>query len=81
MSEPAFDHLGVYSTLAHLYELRVSRLLAAGDHEGAMRAYERTRHWLVLYASGATSGAEGTANSRERDQRLNTLRGALGLDS
>ena len=77
----SLDHLGVYSTLAHLYEQRVSRLLAAGDHEGATRAYERARHWLVLYASGATSGGEGAANSRERDQRLGMLRGALGLDA
>jgi hypothetical protein len=77
----SLDHLGVYSQLAHLYERRVSRLLAAGDTEGAMRAYERARHWLVLYAAGATSGGEGAALSQERDQRLAALRGALGLDA
>jgi hypothetical protein len=76
----SLDHLGVYSTLGHLYEQRVSRLLGAGDQEGAMRAYERARHWLWLYAAGATSGGEGAALSEERDQRLSALRGALGLD-
>ena len=77
----SLDHLGVYSQLAHLYERRVSRLLAAGDTEGAMRAFERARHWLVLYAAGATSGGEGAALSQERDQRLAALRGAVGLDA
>jgi len=45
----SLDHLGVDSTLAHLHELRVSRLLPAGDHEGAMRAYE----WPATGSSSA----------------------------
>jgi hypothetical protein len=71
----ALDHIGVYSSLAHLYEKRHARLVRAGRQEEAEAARERAVHWLVIYASSATSGGEGTALSRERDQRIAALGG------
>jgi hypothetical protein len=71
----AVNHLGAFSSVAHLYEERYARLARAGQHEAAARAKERAIHWLYTYASGATSGGEGTALSHERDQRIAALGG------
>jgi hypothetical protein len=71
----ALDHIGVYSSLARLYEERYARLLRAGREEEATAARERAVHWLTVYASSATSGGEGAALSRERDQRISALGG------
>lgn len=69
----AGNHIGIYSSIAHLYELRVARLRDAGDDARAERAAERAEHWLYRYAGSATSGGEGAALSRERDLRLRAL--------
>jgi hypothetical protein len=71
----ALDHIGVYSSLARLYEERVARLVHAGREEEASAARERAIHWLTVYASSATSGGEGAALSRERDLRIAALGG------
>ena len=69
----ALDHIGVYSSLAHLYELRIGRLNDEGRDEDALAARDRAVHWLDVYASSATSGGEGAALSYERDQRKRAL--------
>ena len=71
----AVDHIGAFSSVAHLYEGRYARLQRAGRDEEATAARERAIHWLDVYASSATSGGEGTALSRERDQRVAALGG------
>ena len=71
--QKAVDHIGAYSSIANLYEKRCARLEDAGRHEEAAAARERAIHWLYVYASSATSGGEGAALSRERDQRLSAL--------
>jgi hypothetical protein len=71
----ALDHIGAYSSVAHLYEERYARLVRAGQDDAALAARERAIHWLTIYASSATSGGEGAALSRERDQRIAALTG------
>jgi hypothetical protein len=72
----SLDHIGAYSSVAHLYEERYARLVRAGKDDGAaLAARERAIHWLTVYASSATSGGEGAALSRERDTRIAALTG------
>ena len=73
--QKALDHLGVYSSLAYLHELRYARLLREGKQGAAAEARERAIHWLYAYAGSATSGGEGAALSLERDQRIAALGG------
>lgn len=68
--QASIDHIGVCSQIAYLYELRLERLLAAGDVDGAKAAAERAGQWLHGYAASATSGGEGAALSQERDERI-----------
>ena len=75
--EKALDHIGVYSSLAHLYELRCARLTREGRDDAAEAARKRAIHWLYTYAGSATSGGEGAALSRERDQRIAALGGEV----
>ena len=70
----AVDHLGAYSSIASLFEARQSRMQRAGRTDEAMAAADRATRWLYLYAGGATSGGEGAALSRERDQRISAIR-------
>src|SRR5689334_10249038 len=59
--------------IAHLYELRCKRFLAAGQIEAA-RAAARTGHdFMLSYASGATSGGEGVALSAEAEEYRQNL--------
>jgi hypothetical protein len=69
----ALDHIGVYSSLAHMYELRIGRLNSEGREQEALAARDRAVHWLDVYAGSATSGGEGAALSYERDQRKRAL--------
>jgi hypothetical protein len=71
----ALDHIGVYSSLAYLHELRYARLLREGKQGAAAEARERAIEWLYAYAGSATSGGEGAALSLERDQRIAALGG------
>jgi len=71
----AVDHIGAFSSVAHLYEGRFARLQRAGRDAEANAARERAIHWLDVYASSATSGGEGTALSREREQRIAAVGG------
>src|SRR5687767_751687 len=71
----AVDHIGAYSSVAHMYEERYARLLRAGRTDDAEAARAQAIRWLHAYAGSATSGGEGAALSRERDQRINALGG------
>ncbi|MBL8752501.1 MAG: hypothetical protein JNK15_04295 [Planctomycetes bacterium] len=71
----AIDHHGAPMQVAHLYELRGHRLRTLGDVAGARTAYETSGAWMDRMASGATSGGEGEALSRQRDEH----RARLGL--
>jgi hypothetical protein len=71
----AVDHIGAYSSVAHLYEERCARLARAGRDADAVAAKDRAIHWLYAYAGSATSGGEGAALSLERDQRIAALGG------
>lgn len=64
--------------IAELYRRRMHRLKAAGDVAGAEAAFARSYHWMCSFASGATSGGEGAANSLARDEHLERLVGELG---
>lgn len=78
--EQAIDHLGVNASKAELSRLRMRRLLAAGDSMGALEAFRRAERWITFYAACATSGGEGTALSRERDEFRGALVSELGYD-
>jgi hypothetical protein len=54
--------------IAHLYALDVDRLLALGDIGGARRASGEADRYMAIWASWSTSGGEGTARSRARDE-------------
>ena len=71
----ALDHIGVYASLATLHEERRARLLSMGNLEEATTAKARAIHWWYTYAGSATSGGEGAALSRERDERIAALGG------
>ena len=71
----AIDHIGVYSQLAYLFELRYARMLTEHRPDDARAAKARAIHWLYAYASSATSGGEGAALSYERDRRIAELGG------
>ena len=63
----AIDHLGAYSQVAHLYELRAERLRASGDATGAEEAIRRGENAMTSMAAGATSCGEGAALSLQVD--------------
>lgn len=72
------NHLGVCITLAQRWQTRVKHLVDARQPADAVNAYHRGAMWAMLYASGATSGGEGLANSRTRDEMISSLRDTLG---
>ena len=53
---------------SYLYELRARRLLKEGKTDAAREAAVRAVDLIRQYASGATSGGEGIALSREADK-------------
>ena len=69
----AVDHLGGYIQVAELYRLRMLRLAQVGDQAGARHAREQAVQWAQSYAGCATSGGEGAALSRERDEFIANL--------
>lgn len=59
-------------TIAELYRGRWLRLRES-DSAMAVEARQQAANWAHTYASWATSGGEGTALSRERDDFLSLL--------
>lgn len=76
----AIDHLGAYSQVAHMHQLRMERLMKEGDRAGAIEAFEKSNQWMRVMASGATSGGEGAALSLAADDHRKELVGILGFD-
>lgn len=76
----AIDHLGAYSQVAYMYQLRMERLLGAGDRAGAVEAFGQSDRWMWVMAAGATSGGEGAALSYEAEEHRRGLVGILGFD-
>ena len=58
---------------AELYKQRWLRLTRAGDTGEGQAPRGKAQEWAWFFASMATSGSEGMALSRERDQFLTTL--------
>lgn len=73
----AIQYVGQVAQVAHLYELRMMRMLAAGDHAGAALACSASNRWMRIMASGATSGGEGAALSYEADEHERRLAGLM----
>lgn len=67
------NQLGVLMSIAEMHRRAMLRCAAAGDAAGAAQARERAEHWAWVYASGATSGGEGAALSRQRDAFIRSL--------
>lgn len=64
--------------VAEMYRHRMLRLKHAGDMPGAEHAFARSYDWMCTFASCATSGGEGAANSLARDEHLDQLIRDLG---
>lgn len=74
------DHLGLFSSIAHQHRRRMNQLLAAGDREVAAASFRAAADFIWRYAAGATSGGEGAALSRERDEFRRELVAEFGSD-
>lgn len=72
--------LGYAHATADLHRLRMLRLKAAGDEDGARRAFLRASDFIWRYASMATSGGEGAALSLQRDEFRARLVAEYGSD-
>jgi hypothetical protein len=59
--------------IAEMYKKRWHRLKKQGRQEEAEAARQKSADWAWNLAAGATSGGEGVALSRERDEFLKTL--------
>lgn len=73
-------HQGCAVSIAEMHRRRMGRMLEAGDRPAAIAAFRSARNWICHYAASATSGGEGTALSRERDQFLQQLQSEFGDD-
>jgi len=56
--------LDPFERIAMLYAREVDRLLTLHDRAGAAAAAREAIRWMSIWASGSTSGGEGTARSR-----------------
>jgi len=56
--------LDPFERIAMLYAREVDRLLALHDRPAAEAAAREAVRWMSIWASGSTSGGEGTARSR-----------------
>ena len=74
----SIPHLFFARHIAELYRLRMHRLRAEGDEQGARAAYREADEWIGFYAGLATSGGEGAALSRECDGFREALRAEFG---
>jgi len=72
------DTIFVAMAIADMYQRRMMRLMEEADKPRAEDAYRRSRDWANRFASWATSGGEGAANSEVRDRHIEGLAAALG---
>lgn len=72
--------IGAPASAAELWKLHMQRLLKLGDTVSAKAAFDKASDLIYFYASCATSGGEGVALSRERDEFIRELVKAFGGD-
>lgn len=75
-----FDHIGVAVSIAEVYADRMRDFRRLGDERRAIGAFKLAKEWMGTYASWATSGGEGAANSYERDRFCEALVAEFGYD-
>lgn len=74
----ADDSLWTCCMIAEIFKRRMLRMKAEGRMKQAEEAFAMSYAWMCDFASGATSGGEGAANSYARDQHLGVLESLLG---
>lgn len=74
------QHMGFAYSTADMYRRRMARLKSVGDARGALQAFQKASQFIFFYASMATSGGEGEALSKERDEFRAELVRAYGSD-
>lgn len=73
-------HIGAAASIAEMYARRMRAFQKAGNEPRAAAAFKLAADWMGTYASWATSGGEGAALSRERDQFIAALVREFGYD-
>lgn len=74
------DHIGVAASIAEMYAQRMRAFQAEGNEPRAIAAFKLADQWMSTYAGWATSGGEGAALSRERDEFHDGLVAEFGYD-
>ena len=74
------QHIGAAASIAEMYAQRMRVFQRAGNEPRAVAAFKLSAQWMWTYASQATSGGEGEALSRERDQFHAALVREFGYD-
>ena len=73
-------HIGAAASIAEMYAQRMRAFRRAGNEPRAVAAFKLAVEWMQTYAGWATSGGEGAALSRERDQFHAALVREFGYD-
>lgn len=76
----AIPHIGAAASIAEMYAQRMRAFRHAGNEPRAVAAFKLAVEWMRTYAGWATSGGEGAALSRERDQFHAALVREFGYD-
>lgn len=73
-------HIGCAASIAEMYARQMRMFQRAGDEPRAIAAFKKAVDWMGSYAASATSGGEGEALSRERDDFQAALAREFGYD-
>lgn len=76
----AIPHIGAAASIAEMYAQRMRTFQRAGNEPRAIAAFTLAVDWMATYAGWATSGGEGAALSRERDDFRAALAREFGYD-
>jgi hypothetical protein len=76
----AIPHLAFALVTAQMHRSRMLRMKQSGNAVGALAAFREASRWIYFYAGQATSGGEGIALSKERDEFLASLAADYGSD-
>lgn len=74
------QHIGVAASIAEMYAQRMRAFQQEGNEPRAVAAFKLADDWMSTYAGWATSGGEGAALSRERDEFHDALVKEFGYD-
>lgn len=74
------QHIGGAAAIAEMYAQRMRAFQSTGAEPRAVAAFKLAVQWMWTYASQATSGGEGAALSRERDEFHAALVREFGYD-